>query len=172
MQKFYTCKYDRAFKEVFAKVENKDILSKLLESILKVKINDIEYLNLERNVDNINIARKHLDLYLNTDIGKIQVEVNSTDKDYVKPRNMSYLCDIYSHHTLKGETYNEETMIIQINFSYGIDIEEYIREYKIQDNKGNVNDTIRMYKKRNITMYKIVHEINLKKYILFCYTLF
>ena len=35
-----------------------------------------------------------------------------------------------------------------------------------------VNDTIRMYKKRNITMYKIVHVINLKKYILFCYTLF
>ena len=172
MQKFYTCKYDRAFKEVFAKKENKDILSKLLESILKVKINDIEYLNLERNVDNINIARKHLDLYLNTDIGKIQVEVNSTDKDYVKPRNMSYLCDIYSHHTLKGETYNEETMIIQINFSYGIDIEEYIREYKIQDNKGNkyvknfVIYELNMDKYIDIWYNKDEKEINKNKYLL------
>ena len=43
---------------------------------------------------------------------------------------------------------------------------------KLQSGTSSVNDTIRMYKKRNITMYKIVHIINLKKYILFCYTLF
>ena len=55
-------------------------------------------------------------MFLKTDVGKIQVEVNATDNDYVKPRNMAYLCDIYSHHTLKGEIYNEETMMIQINF--------------------------------------------------------
>ena len=133
-EKIYTCKYDRVFKEIFAKEENKDILIKLLESILKVKIEKVEYLNLERNVDNVNVARKHLDLFLKTDVGKIQVEVNATDKDYVKPRNMAYLCDIYSHHTLKGEIYNEETMMIQINFSYGISIDEYVREYRIQDN--------------------------------------
>ena len=30
LKKFYTCKYDRAFKEVFGKEENKDILTKLL----------------------------------------------------------------------------------------------------------------------------------------------
>ena len=47
------------------------------------------------------------------------------------------------------------------------------KKYKIFiDYLYSVNDTIRMYKKRNITMYKIVHIINLKKYILFCYTLF
>ena len=41
-------KYDRVFKEIFAKEENKDILIKLLESIIKVKIEKVEYLNLER----------------------------------------------------------------------------------------------------------------------------
>ena len=30
-KKFYTCKYDRAFKEVFMKEDNKDILTNLLE---------------------------------------------------------------------------------------------------------------------------------------------
>ena len=153
-EKIYTCKYDRVFKEIFAKEENKDILIKLLESILKVKIEKVEYLNLERNVDNINVARKHLDLFLKTDVGKIQVEVNATDKDYVKPRNMAYLCDIYSHHTLKGEAYNEETMMIQINFSYGINIEEYVREYRIQDNIVN------MYVKNFV-----IYELNMDKYI-------
>ena len=59
------------------KEESKDILTKLLESILDVKIEDIEFLNLERNVDNIYVRRKHFDLFLKTNIGKIQVEVNA-----------------------------------------------------------------------------------------------
>ena len=41
-KKFYTCKYDRAFKEVFMKEDNKDILTNLLEEILEVKISNIE----------------------------------------------------------------------------------------------------------------------------------
>lgn len=44
----YTCRYDRAFKEVFMKENNKDILITLLESILKVKIELLEYLNREK----------------------------------------------------------------------------------------------------------------------------
>ena len=47
-EKFYTCKSDRAFKEVFMKEESKDILSKVLETVLKVEIKDIKFLNLER----------------------------------------------------------------------------------------------------------------------------
>ena len=93
-------------------------------------------------------------MFLKTDVGKIQVEVNATDNDYVKPRNMAYLCDIYSHHTLKGEIYNEETMMIQINFSYGISIDEYVREYRIQDNIGN----------RYVKNF-VIYELNMDKYI-------
>ena len=57
-KKFYTCKYDRAFKEVFMKEDNKDILTNLLEEILEVKISNIEFLNVERNSDNIKLRRK------------------------------------------------------------------------------------------------------------------
>ena len=42
-KKFYTCKYDRAFKEVFMKEDNKDILTNLLEEILEVKINNLQF---------------------------------------------------------------------------------------------------------------------------------
>jgi len=58
-EKFYTSRNDRVFKEIFMKEENKDILKSLLESILKLKISDIKFLNLERNVDNIKVRRKH-----------------------------------------------------------------------------------------------------------------
>ena len=154
MEKFYTCKYDRAFKEVFGKEENKDILKKLLEEILQVEIERIEYLNLERNVDNVKVKRKHLDLYLETNIGKIQVEVNTTNSKYVKPRNMSYLCDIYSHHTLVGQEYDQDTLIIQININYGQQDEKYIREYRLRDESG----------KEYIKNF-IIYEINMEKYM-------
>lgn len=153
IKKFYTCRYDRAFKEVFMKEENKDILSKLLESILKVEIEKIEFLNLERNVDNINIKRKHLDLYLETNIGKIQVEVNSSNHKYIRPRNFSYLCDIYSHNVLVGESYKEDKLIIQINFNYGVSSESNIEKYMLK------SDTNKTYIENFI-----IYEINMEKY--------
>ena len=52
--------------------KNKDLLIYLLEGILKVKIKEVEYLNLEQNVDNIYVKRKHFDLNLKTDVGRIQ----------------------------------------------------------------------------------------------------
>lgn len=42
---------------------NKDLLIYLLEGILKLKINNVEYLNLEQNVGNIYVKRKHFDLF-------------------------------------------------------------------------------------------------------------
>ena len=56
-EKFYTCRSDRAFKEVFMREDSKDILSKVLEAVLEVEVKDIKFLNLERNVDNIHVRR-------------------------------------------------------------------------------------------------------------------
>ncbi len=123
-----------AFKEVFMKESNKDILKALLESILKVEIEEIEYLNLEKNQDNINIKRKHFDLHLKTNIGSIQVEVNGGIKPYTRNRNTAYICDTYSHEVLVGEEYLEDRLIIQINFTYGLGKDEKsLRIYKLMD---------------------------------------
>ena len=139
--------------------KNKDLLIYLLEGILKLKIKEVEYLNLEQNVDNVYIKRKHFDLFLKTDIGNIQVEVNASNLNYVKPRNMSYICAIYSHHVLKGQNYDQDTKIIQINFSYGLNDTEDKRIYYIQD---------KSQKKyvENFTIY----EINMEKCINYWYT--
>ena len=157
--KFYTCRYDRAFKEVFMNEANKDLLIYLLEGILKLNIKKVEYLNLEQNVGNVYVKRKHFDLFLKTDIGNIQVEVNVSNLNYVRPRNMSYLCAIYSHHVLKGQNYTQETRIIQINFSYGLQDTEDMRVYYVQD-KSNKHYV------ENFTIY----EINMEKYINYWYT--
>ena len=139
--------------------KNKDLLIYLLEGILKIKINEVEYLNLEQNVDNIYVKRKHFDLHLKTDIGRIQVEVNASDLGYVRPRNMSYLCDTYSHYVLKGQNYREDVKIIQINFSYGLKDEKALRIYYVQDDD----------KKKYVGNF-IIYEINMEKYLSFWYT--
>ena len=137
-EKFYTCRYDKPFKEIMLKESNKDILKALLENILHVDITNIEINNIERNSGNLNIKRKYLDALLTTNEGMIELEVNSCDKPYVHPRNMSYICDIYAHHTLVRREYNEDTKIIQINLNYGIKDNKNIRVYKVIDEDGKL----------------------------------
>ena len=171
-EKFYTSRNDRVFKEIFMKEENKDILKSLLESILKLKISDIKFLNLERNVDNIKVRRKHFDLFLDTDIGKVQVEVNAQSQKYIHPRNAAFIFDIYSHEVKKGEDYTEKSLVVQINLSYKINNEEMIREYKIRDKHNNefiknfIIYDINMEKVKDIWYSKSKKEIENNKYLI------
>lgn len=87
-EKFYTCRYDRPFKEIMLNENNKDILTWFLETTLKVKIKNIEVQTVERNTGNINVKRKILDALLITNVGKIQIELNSNNADYVHAKNM------------------------------------------------------------------------------------
>ncbi|MBQ2639549.1 MAG: PD-(D/E)XK nuclease family transposase, partial [Bacilli bacterium] len=158
-EKFYTCKYDRAFKEVFLNENNKDLLKALIESILDIKINNIEIGNNERNVGSIYVKRKYVDAIIYTDNGIIGIEINSSMKGYIRPRNFSYIANIYSHYIEVGEDYSEEMDIIQINLNYGIKDRKLIREYKVIDGEG----------KEYIKNLKI-YEINMDKCVNFWYT--
>ena len=136
--KWYSGKYDRAFKEVMLKESNRDLLTMLLEHILKVKINNITILNSEKLLSNIHVRSQRLDLNLDTNIGKINVEVNSTYKKITPSRNFSYLADLYSHNILVGKEYDINKKYIQINLSYGLNNNiEPIDIYKIMNTKGN-----------------------------------
>ena len=153
INKFYTCKYDRPFKEVILNKKNEDLLKWFLEDILKIKVKNIEINTIEMNTGNIHIKRKYADVILKTEVGKIEIEVNACNEEYVRPRNMAYISNIYTNHTLVGKDYSEEVPIIQINFSYGLKNNEKIRVYKIQD------DSRKEYVK-NFTIY----EINMEYY--------
>lgn len=146
--KFYTCKYDRPFKEIMLKKGNEDLLRWFLEDILKINVKCIEINTIEMNTGNIYVKRKYADVMLKTDVGKIEIEVNACNGDYVHPRNMAYLCNIYTNHTLVGKDYSEETPIIQINFSYGLKDSEKLRIYEMQDR------SLKEYVK-NFTIYEI-----------------
>ena len=140
------------------KEENKDLLICLLEKILNLKIKEIKYLNLERNVLNVHVKRKHFDLFLDTDIGKIQVEINSYYSDYIPVRNTSYICNTYTSYTARGYKYNPNINIIQINFSYGLKKDKLFSKYYIQDEDGN----------KYVSNFLII-ELNMDKYMEFWY---
>ena len=162
--KFYTCRYDIAFKEIFMKEENKDLLIALIESILDIKIKEIKYLNLEKNNGNVYVRRKHFDFHVKTENENIHIEVNNYLEDYVRPRNMAFICNTYSKEVLRGEEYNENTEFIQINLTYNM-----INEYK-EKNKFHDEEALRIYKLRdelgksfvnNFTIY----EFNMDYYL-------
>ena len=135
-KKFYTCKNDSAFKEIFGNVKNKNLLIWLLERILQVRIDELTYLNVERNNNDLVTKRKRLDILVETNVGRINIEMNATNKEYLHPRNFCYLSNIYNKNTSISEDYNEDTLTIQINFTYGIkDDNKVLRIYKVQDDE-------------------------------------
>ena len=158
--KWYSGKYDRAFKEVMLKENNKDILKALLEKILNVTIDELQILNVENLLGNVHVKSQRLDLNLKTNVGRINVEVNSTNYEYVKVRNLAYLFDIYSHSTLVGEQYDINTKYIQINLSYKLGKNnDPIDIYEIKNNKG-----------KNLVDNFFVYVVNMDYYMNLWYT--
>ncbi len=169
---FYTCKYDKAFKEIMMKEENFNILKKVLETILKVSIQEIKLQPLNLNTGNIHIKGKEVDLLVITEQGKIEVEVNTYYNDYVRVRNFSYITNIYNNQVTVGDKYSEDTNVIQINLNYGIPDTKYRRIYKVRDEEGKEYIKnfciyeINMEKLKKIWYDKNELEIEKNKYLL------
>ena len=154
MAKFYTCKNDRAFKEVFLNPNNSDLLKALLEFILKIKIDKLEIKKTELLSGNVNIKDKRVDAIVHTGNKKIEIEINSQYEKYLNPRNMAYICNTYQSHTLVGKEYNQQTDIIQVNLTWGLGRNnDEMKIYKIMSEKGE------LYVKNFI-----IYEINMDYY--------
>ena len=154
MATFYTCRNDRAFKEVFLNPDNSDLLKALLEFILKIKIDKLEIKKTELLSGNVNIKDKRVDAIVHTGNKKIEIEINSQNKDYLHTRSTAYICNIYQSNASVGDTYNEDTDIIQVNLTWGLGRNnDEMKIYKIMNEKGE------LYVKNFI-----IYEINMDYY--------
>lgn len=104
------------------------------------------------------IRRKYLDLNLDSSEATIGIEVNGYNKEYIRPRNTSFMCANYSNHTLVNNEYTEDKQIIQINYTYGVRSKTAIKKYKIlntdrSDNKPFV---------KNFIIYEVYMEYIMK----------
>ena len=154
MKKFYSCRYDRTFKEVFLNSKNEDLLKALLEDILKVKIEIKKILPTELIVGNNIIKSKRVDALILAINKKIEIEINASINEYVYIRNTAYICNIYSTNALVGDSYNQDIDIIQINLTWGLDYEESKREFRIIDKNGNVYVKNLLIMEINMEYYK------------------
>ena len=154
MATFYTCRNDRAFKEVFLNPDNSDLLKALFEFILKIKIDKLEIKKTELLSGNVNIKDKRVDAIVHTGNKKIEIEINSQNKDYLHTRSTAYICNIYQSNASVGDTYNENTDIVQVNLTWGLGRNnEKMKIYKIMNEKGE------LYVKNFI-----IYEINMDYY--------
>ena len=154
MEAFYTCRNDRAFKEVFLNSNNSDLLKALLEFILKIKIDKLEIKKTELLSGNVNIKDKRVDAIVHTGNKKIEIEINSQNKDYFHARSTSYICNVYQSNASVGDTYNEDTDIVQVNLTWGLGRNnDEMKIYKIMNEKGE------LYVKNFI-----IYEINMDYY--------
>ena len=154
MKKFYSCRYDRTFKEVFLNPKNEDLLKVLLEDILKVEIEIKKILPTELITGNNIIKSKRVDALILAINKKIEIEINASINEYVYIRNMAYICNIYSTNALVGDSYNQDIDIIQINLTWGLDYEESKREFRISDKNGNVYVKNLLIMEINMEYYK------------------
>ena len=144
----------RAFKEVFLNPNNSDLLKALLEFILKIKIDKLEIKKTELLSGNVNVKDKRVDAIVHTGNKKIEIEINSQNKDYLHTRSTAYICNIYQSNANVGDTYNEDTDIVQVNLTWGLGRNnDEMKIYKIMNEKGE------LYVKNFI-----IYEINMDYY--------
>ena len=110
------------------------------------------------------VRRKHFDLHVKTDKENIHIEVNNYLEDYVRPRNMAFICNTYSREVLRGEEYDENTEFIQINLTYNM-INEYKENNKFHDEKSLRIYKIRDDKGKNFVNNFTIYELNMDYYL-------
>ena len=125
----------------------------LLEKVLHAEVDDICYLGTDVYPDNVINKDMRFDCLVNTNLGIVEIEMNSYNRGYLRIRNSVFMFKVVSEHYEVGDTYSEQ-MFIQINFTNGLGANSKpIEEYKLQsdDHKEFIN---------NLKIY----EINLDYY--------
>lgn len=135
-KKFYTAKYDRVFKTIFC--SNEKLLKEFMERLLDIKIDTIEYLRNEINVNNVNEKVKTVDLLLLINKEYYHIEINTNHDSFIPFRNLLYFFSIIINNVKRGKTYDNKTNFVHIDLSYGLKNNNQIKNvFYLQDENGN-----------------------------------
>lgn len=121
MAKFYKGRSDIVFKSVFTKKSNWDLLKKLIEESIDMEVEIIEVKATELPKKSIYERGKILDVLVATELGEVNIELNSYSNKYLHRRNASYIFTRYSSSVPVGSDYSKMKKFIQINLTYSKD---------------------------------------------------
>lgn len=127
MTKFYKGRSDIVFKSVFTKKSNWDLLKKLIEESIDMEVEILEVKATELPKKSIYERGKILDVLVATELGEVNIELNSYSNKYLHRRNASYIFTRYSSSVPVGSDYSKMKNFIQINLTYSkdYDVAEY-----------------------------------------------
>lgn len=161
---------DYVFKRIFGQEENKSALKDFLESILDVKIYDVEINNPEipKNYYDSKYGVLDLKVTLNNRI-VVDVEIQMQNQHNMEQRSTFYLTSNYANSLKEGENYNncKKSIVIDIlNFNY-YKRNEYHSIARMKFEKPKPEEVVDMgYEAEDIyaTKYLEAHIIELPKF--------
>ena len=152
---------DALFKSVVGCEKGKHILKAILEEILKIKIDNLEIINCELEKLSLGEKGKRVDCLVRTKDSLINVEVNTSDSQVIRDRNLRYLLTKHINQFRESENYNKINKSIQINLDWEANYEETKKKYMLFE-ENNSKDLL--------SEYIVIYKINMDKLEELCYT--
>ncbi len=112
------------------------MLKTFLEHILKIEIDEIEFLQNELSVSDVGERKKTVDLLVKPKNKYIHIELNQSHKNYLHIRNFCFFTNLYSKNTRKGKEFDLTSEFVHIDLSYGKKDELEKRTYYVMDEDG------------------------------------
>ena len=135
--------FDVMFTEIFNNQDNICILEEFIAGYFKYPLKDVrdnlEILSRRLGKENRYDSRKEVDLLLNLNGKKINIEMSNNNSIGVVNRNIVYLCKIHSNELKQGDhSYSKINESIQIVFN-NFDCQKELRNtYYLRNDKGNI----------------------------------
>ena len=135
--------FDYIFTAIFNKQENIKILENFLSCYLEIPIKEIrgKVTLLPRNLEleNKRVANKQVDLIVELEKEKINIELSNKINQGIINRNIVYACSIHARQLEYGkDSYNKINRTIQINLNNTRTNEELKESYYLRNEKGKI----------------------------------
>ena len=133
---------DPVIKSIFS--DNPNVLAKFISDITDYNYyelkDNITILNNELNIKTKKERAKRSDFLVKIDNNKYtNIEVNNNSEESALIKNLSYVFHIYSTVTKKGNKYDKELEVIQINLDYhSFDMEDYLEKFYLTNAKDKI----------------------------------
>jgi len=127
-------KYDVIFKNIFGKIGNEKYIKKLVELILKIKVEKIDVghdISIQKATEEEKAGVLDIMAVVNDKI-IINIEMERQDKGNIIYRTEKYSSSIYTRNIKKGEKYEDSKEVILIT----------ILDYKINENEDYITNTM------------------------------
>ena len=155
---FYGFNYDKMFKAIFVgfNEDRTHLPCELLSECLDIKIDRIiKFIPVELSARQKNERSKRLDLLVESQGRKINLELNSSYSEITKVRNINFYFSFCSQKTLVSEAYDTVSEFIHISLNYKVKLSDpLITCYTFYDKN---------YKKELDNRFKY-YEINVEKF--------